>query len=247
MNGMSREAQISAAFVAVSDALTTTHHMIDLIHTLVHGCTEILDMQAGGLVLVDGTGSLRVMTSISEAVGFVETVQLDAGAGPCIDSFRTGRSVAVNDIGRSESWPAFRRAALDRGFHSAVATPMKLRGTVIGTMNLFRAAPVDVSVRDEALAQALADVATIGIMHERALREGHQMEDQLRRALESRILIEQAKGMIANQLSLSMDDAFILLRKYARDRNLTIGAVAESVSHLRVSVDEVASPFLRSA
>jgi ANTAR domain len=122
-----------------------------------------------------------------------------------------------------------------------LATPMKLRGRIIGTMNLFGTHPGEVNARDAAVAQALADVATIGILQERVIREGHLMEEQLHRALDSRIMIEQAKGVIANELSLSMDDAFGLLRTYARDRNLTIRSVAEQVSNREVRVREIAT------
>ena len=240
MDEHSRETQISAAFVAVADTLTTDYDMVDLLHTLVQQCVEILELEAGGLMLVDGTGELQLMTSTSEAAGFVEVMQLNAAAGPCIDCFRTGTAVSVEDISLSEPWPAFRKAALDQGFHSVLATPMKLRGQIIGTMNLFGSSAEKVSARDAAVAQALADVATIGILQERVIQEGHLMEEQLHRALDSRILIEQAKGVIASGLSLSMDDAFGLLRKYARDRNLTIRSVSEQVSNREVSAQEIA-------
>ena len=122
---------------------------------------------------------------------------------------------------------------------------MKLRGRIIGTMNLFGTHAGEVSARDAAVAQALADVATIGILQERVIREGHLMEEQLHRALHSRIVIEQAKGVIANELSLSMDGAFELLRTYARDRNLTIRSVAEQVSNRDVEVRDIASAARR--
>ncbi|QWT24487.1 GAF and ANTAR domain-containing protein [Subtercola sp. PAMC28395] len=239
MDGTSREAQINAAFVAVADTLTTDYDMVDLLHTLVQECAGILGMKAGGLMLVGGDGELQLMTSTSEAAGFVEVMQLNAAAGPCIDCFRTGVAVSVKDIAAPSRWPAFQKAALDQGFHSVLATPMKLRGKIIGTMNLFGATPEEVTGRDAAVAQALADVATIGILQERIIREGHLMEEQLHRALDSRILIEQAKGVIANELTLSMDDAFQLLRKFARDHNLTIRSVAESVSNRQVSVNQI--------
>lgn len=240
MDDTSREARINAAFVTVADTLTTDYDMVDLLHTLVLECVAILGMKAGGLMLVDGSGELQLMTSTSEAAGFVEVMQLNAAAGPCIDCFRSGAAVSVGDIGASSSWPDFRGAALGQGFQSVLATPMKLRGRIIGTMNLFADAPGEVDARDAAVAQALADVATIGILQERVIREGVLMEEQLHRALDSRILIEQAKGVIANELSVSMEDAFLLMRSYARDRNATIRSVAEQVSNRELTVREVA-------
>ncbi|WP_033107428.1 GAF and ANTAR domain-containing protein [Microbacterium profundi] len=241
MDGTSRETQINNAFVTVADTLTSDYDMVDLLHTLVQQCTEILQMEAGGLMLVDGADELQLMTSTSEAAELVEVMQLAAAAGPCIDCFRTGASVSVKNISESKPWPAFRKAALEQGFRSALATPMKLRGKVIGTMNLFGARSEEVSARDAAVAQALADVATIGILQERVIQTGHLMEEQLHRALDSRILIEQAKGVIANELSLSMNEAFALLRKYARDRNLTIRAVSGRVSNREVTVHQIAA------
>lgn len=240
MDATSREARISAAFVAVADTLTTDYDMVDLLHTLVQECVGILDMHAGGLMLVDGAGELQLMTSTSEAANFVEIMQLNAAAGPCIDCFRTGKAVAVTDISVSEGWPSFREAALGQGFKSVLATPMKLRGKIIGTMNLFGDVLGEVTARDAAVAQALADVATIGILQERVIRDGQLMEEQLHRALDSRVLIEQAKGVIANELSIGMESAFGLLRKYSRDHNLTIRSVAEQVSNREISVHEVA-------
>ncbi|RFA06832.1 transcriptional regulator [Subtercola boreus] len=241
MDGTSREARISAAFISVADTLTTEYDMVDLLHTLVSECVGILGMEAGGLMLVDGNGDLQLMTSTSEAADLVEVMQLAAAAGPCIDCFRTGVAVSVREISESQQWPKFRTAAMEQGFHSVLATPMKLRGKILGTMNLFGITAGEVTPRDAAVAQALADVATIGILQERVIQEGHLMEGQLHRALDSRILIEQAKGVIANELSLSMDDAFNLLRKYARDRNLTIRSVSEQVSTRAISVRQVAA------
>jgi GAF domain-containing protein len=241
MEGAQRETRISAAFVAVADTLTTNFDVVDLLHTLVHECVEILEMKAGGLMLADSAGELQLMTSTSEAAAFVEVMQLDAASGPCIDCFTKGAAVSVSEIEEDPSrWPEFGKAALAEGFHSALATPMKLRGRVIGTMNLFGASPGEVSARDAAVAQALADVATIGILQERLVREGHLIEEQLHHALDSRVMIEQAKGVIAHSLSLSMDDAFGLLRKYARDGNLTIRSVAKRVSDRELAVEEIA-------
>ena len=241
MDAELRESRISAAFVAVADTLVKDFDAVDLLHTLVKDCVEILEFKAGGLLLVDGAGDLQLMTSTSEAAEFVEVMQLAADAGPCIECFTSGVAVSVSDIELEESgWPDFRRAALAQGIHSVLATPMRLRGKVIGTMNLFGGEAGVVSARDAAVAQALADVATIGLLQERVIREGQIIEEQLHRALDSRVLIEQAKGVIAHALTLSMDDAFAILRRYSRDHNLTIRAVAESVSGRELKAQDIA-------
>ncbi|MFN3866034.1 MAG: GAF and ANTAR domain-containing protein [Demequina sp.] len=242
MDGAARETRISAAFVAVADTLTTDFDAVDLLHTLVRDCVDILEMEAGGLLLADSAGDLQLMTSTSEGAEFVEVMQLAADAGPCIDCFTQGAAVSVSDLADDVSrWPEFTRVALERGIHSVLATPMKLRGKVIGTMNLFGKEAGHVSERDAAVAQALADVATIGLLQERVVRESQLIEEQLHRALDSRVMIEQAKGVIASSLSISMDQAFALIRKYSRDRNITIRTVAESVSGRELSAQEIAA------
>jgi GAF domain-containing protein len=237
MDETTRETRVNAAFVAVADTLTTDFDVVDLLHTLVEQCTELLDTTAGGLMLVDGDGQLQLMTSTSEGADLVELMQINAAAGPCIESFETGLAVSVPNIQSvSGKWPAFKKAALQCGFGSAHATPLKLRGTVIGTMNLFGNSRGPLTDRDAALAQALADVATIGILQGRLVKENTIVSEQLHAALDSRIVIEQAKGIIAHSLSIDMDEAFGVLRAHARNNNLTIRFVAEEISAFRLKV-----------
>lgn len=239
MNKKSRETLINKAFVSVADTLTTDFDVVDLLHKLVEQCTTILETDAGGLMLVDDDGQLQLMTSTSEAADFVEVMQLTADSGPCIECFTTGASVSVSDIAETDRWPAFRKAALQKGFRSAHAVPLKLRGQVIGTMNLFAVTVGALTQRDAAVAQALADVATIGILQDRISRENTILADQLHRALDSRILVEQAKGMIAHALTINIDDAFSLLRAYARANGLTIRDVAEGVSERTIATQSL--------
>jgi GAF domain-containing protein len=240
MDETTRESQIGEAFVAVADTLTKDFDVVDLLHTLVEQCNRILHTDAGGLMLVDGVGRLQLMTSSSEAAEFVEVMQLNAESGPCIDCFTTESAISVPDITAASLWPAFRSAALQQGFLSVHATPLKLRGTVIGTLNLFRAREGALDERDAALAQALSDVATIGILQERLIKEGTLLAEQLHRALDSRILIEQAKGMIAHSLSVTMEEAFDIIRSHARNHNVTIRAVALGISGRTLSIRNVA-------
>ncbi|WP_341952067.1 GAF and ANTAR domain-containing protein [Salinibacterium sp. TMP30] len=237
MSETSREGRISAAFVKLADTLIADYDVVDLLDTLLLECTEILDTDAGGLMLVDAVGSLQVVASTSERADFVELMQLNAGAGPCIQCFTTGKAVVVADIDESGTqWPKFRTAALQRGFRSVLATPMRLRGEVLGTMNLFSTHSGAMNPRDAAVAQALTDVATIGILQERHIRETGIVSQQLQRALNSRILIEQAKGVLSQTASIDMDEAFALLRTYARSRNLSLHAVAEGVTDRSLNI-----------
>jgi GAF domain-containing protein len=231
MRKLSRESRLNAAFVTVADTLTADYDVVDLLHTLVTECTDILDAEAGGLLLADSTGQLQVVASTSERADLVEVFQLAAGAGPCVDCFVSGQPVSVPDIQEStENWPAFRAAALAQGFLSVHATPMRLRGEIIGTMNLFRTTVGTLTKRDADVAQALADVATIGILQERVAAQSHVVAEQLQRALDSRVLIEQAKGVLSQSGGLTMEEAFIVLRAHARNNNLTLRTVAEAVA-----------------
>lgn len=231
MSEASRETRLNEAFVKLADTLTSDYDVVDLLHTLMEECIELLGTQAGGLMLADTRGTLELVASTSEQADFVEIMQLNAGAGPCIDCFSTGTAVAVADINEAATkWPEFRTAALQQGFYSVQATPLRLRGQIIGTMNLFGTSVRELSPKDAAVAQALADVATIGILQERIIRESSIVTEQLQRALDSRILIEQAKGVLSQTGSMEMGEAFSALRAYARDNNLSLRSVAEGVT-----------------
>lgn len=231
MGELSREQRINAAFVAVADTLIADYDLIDLLHTLVDVCADVLDVEAAGLVLADDGGELQLLASTSEQADLVEIMQLGAGAGPCVDCFRTGNVVMVADIAESGGqWPEFQAAALEQGFRAVHATPMRLRGQVLGALNLFSAEPGILNPADAGVAQALADVATIGILQERSIRETGVVAEQLKSALESRVLIEQAKGVLSALEGVGVDEAFGRLRDYARNHNLTLRAVAEGVA-----------------
>ena len=237
MTTETRESRLSAAFVKLADTLVTEFDVVDLLHWLIERCTEILDTQAGGLMLTDLTGQLQVVASTSEEAEFLEVFQLAAGEGPCLDCFRTGIPVTVGDIEvDGGSWPTFSTEALKQGFKSVHATPLRLRGQVIGTMNLFSLHIGALVPEDIAVAQALADVATIGILQERHIRSANVVAEQLQRALDSRILIEQAKGVLAATMNTTMNDAFAIMRTYARDRNLRLREVAGDVVSGRIDV-----------
>jgi GAF domain-containing protein len=242
VNEGAREARILAAFVAVAETLTSAFDAEDQLNGLIRDCLDILEMEAGGLALVTDKGELRVVACSNEAAEYVELVQIAAAAGPAIESLATGAAVRIPDIADlSETWPDFVRTALARGFRRALVTPMRLGGRVIGTMTMFCEKPGPVHERDAAVAQALADVATIVILQERVTRDNKLVEEQLSRALDSRVIIEQAKGIISGARGMDPDDAFGLLRAYARNENLTVRAVAVMVSEGELGPDDLAA------
>ncbi len=243
MTHPTREGQLSAAFVKLADTLIADFDVVDLLHWLVQECTEILDTQAGGLMLVDPAGELQLVASTSEEAELVEVLQLAAGGGPCLDCFRTSTPITVADITADAArWPEFSAAALSQGFHSVHATPMRLRGQTIGTMNLFSIHVGALGPADIVVAQALADVATIGILQQRNVRSANLVAEQLQHALDSRILIEQAKGVVAATTGGSMNEAFTVMRKYARDRNIPLRKVAEDVVSRQIDFSRQPSP-----
>lgn len=231
MTSASREDRLNAAFVMVADSLTDDYDVVELLHTLVSECTEIVNVQAGGLMLLDADGELQVVASTTESAELVEVLQLAAGVGPCLDCFALGEQVSVPDVAAAARWPAFQEEALRRGFRSVHAIPLRLRGDTIGTMNLFGTSIGALSARDASAAQALADVATISILQQRISAHAQLIAEQLQRALDSRVLIEQAKGAVAQVNGTSMDESFTLLRGYARDRNLSLHALAEAITN----------------
>ena len=237
----SRETLMSAAFVKLADTLTDNFDVVDLLHTLVAECIRIFDTQAGGLMLVNASGALELVASTSEEAELVEIMQLNAGAGPCVECFTTGTAVAVGDIEKDgHQWPAFRAEAMAQGFRSVYAAPMKLRGQVIGTLNLLGTHLGSLTSRDAEAVQALADAATIGILQERLLRETTIVTEQLNRALSSRVFIEQAKGVLSESESVSMDEAFALMRAYSRSNNTSLQAVAEAVANRTLRIGAAA-------
>jgi GAF domain-containing protein len=225
-----RETQLLEAFATLADTLVADYHLLDLLQTLVETCQSALDVDAAGLLLVDETGALDFAAATSEASSVVETIQVGAEQGPCIESFRTAAVVSVPDIEVGpEEWSEFRNSARESGFRSACAIPLRLRDATIGTLNLFRVDAGELNENDIRAAQALADVATIGILQERAIRERDEIRSQLQLALNSRVVIEQAKGVLAQTHGESMGEAFARLRSYARRNSRPLALVAQQL------------------
>ncbi len=226
----------------MADTLTEDYDVVDLLQTLVEECTAILDIDAAGLMLADTNGTLQLVASTSEQADLVEIMQLNAGSGPCVLCYGTGKTVSVANIEQSDGpWPQFQQEALKQGFRSVYAVPMKLRGDVIGTLNLLSTSLGALGRRDKDAAQALTDVATIGILQERLISERSIVADQLQRALDSRILIEQAKGVLSQIGSLEMDEAFDAMRKFARRNSRRLSEVAAAIIDRTLDLETVMS------
>jgi transcriptional regulator with GAF, ATPase, and Fis domain len=220
---------LSATFVELADTLVAGFDVIDFLHVLTDRSVQLLDVSAAGLLLADPQGELRVVAASSEAARLLELFQLQSDQGPCVDCFRAGRPVDSGDLAAAaHRWPRFAPAAQQAGFAAVQALPMRLREQVIGALNLFRASPGALSPAEIRVGQALADVATISLLHERGTRRSETLNEQLQTALNSRVIIEQAKGKLAERLGLDMDQAFGLLRDSARNRNRRLTDLAQA-------------------
>jgi len=218
---------LSDTFVDLADTMVADFDVIDFLHVLTDRSVRLLAASAAGVVLADPRGELRVAAASSEEAGLLELFQLQNDQGPCLECFRTGRPVTATDLtGLAQRWPRFAEAATQAGFATVEALPMRLRDQVIGALNLFRAEAGPFDPADLRIAQALADVATIGLLHERNVRRREAVAEQLQAALNSRVVIEQAKGKLAERLGVDMDRAFQMLRDYARNTNQRLTDVA---------------------
>jgi len=216
--------------IEIADTLVDDFDVVELLTTLVDRCVEVLDISAAGIMLVAPEGDLRVMTSSSDTMRVVELFELQAQEGPCLDCYRTGKPVLNQDLATVNGrWPRFSVIALEAGFRAADAVPMRLRGQIIGALNLFRSEPGSLSDDDVLIAQALADIATIALLQHREAIETQVVNDQLNHALNSRIVIEQAKGMTAEHGQLDMQQAFARLRNHARNHNFRLVEVATDI------------------
>jgi GAF domain-containing protein len=219
---------LSETFVELTDTMVADFDVIDFLHVLTSRSVELLDASAAGLLLADPRGELRVLAASSEAARVLELFQLQSDQGPCLDCFRSGQPVTAADLDADQRWPRFAAAAGQAGFRAVQALPMRLRDQVIGALNLFRdtAGPFDAEAVH--VGQALADVATISLLHDRSMRRSDTLNEQLQAALNSRVIIEQAKGKLAERLGVDVDQAFTILREQARNHNQRLSDLARA-------------------
>jgi GAF domain-containing protein len=238
-----REQALAKAFVTLADTLVADYDVIDVLHQLTIECVELLRVDAAGLLLSDLRGTLQMAAASTERARVVELFQLQSDEGPCLDCFRTSQPIAAPDLLDMTEWPRFTAHTLQTGYRSVHAVPMRLRDETIGALNLFRVHPGALEQDELRLAQALADVATIGILQERAIHRREVLAEQLQVALNSRVIIEQAKGVLAERGQLDMERAFQLLRGHARSTNQRLSDVALGVANRTIAADLVLGPL----
>lgn len=237
-----RESALIGTFADLVDTMVDDFDAVDLLHLLVERSVQLLGVAAAGLMIADQRGSMQVVAASSEHARLLELFQLQAAQGPCLDAFHTGQPVLVNDldaVAMTERWPVFAPEAVRSGYLSVSAIPMRLRLETIGALNLFSTRPGALTDPDLRLAQSLAHAATIGILQERTLRRHEILTEQLQTALNNRVIIEQAKGMLAHAGKLPLDEAFTTLRNYSRHHQSRMSDVATALTTQTLEPREV--------
>jgi len=226
MSETPRETRVLGAVVSLVDSLLVDFDVVDLLTELTERCAQLLDVEAAALLLVDPLDQLRLLAATSEQARELELFQLQADEGPCVDCYSTGDPVSVADLAtQAQRWPRFVPAAIDGGFAAVHAVPMRAAGIVMGALGLFGSRPGELSDADLLVGQTLAHIASVAILQEHAPTPTTVMP-QLRSALISRVVVEQAKGFLRETLGVSVEEAFRLLRTYARTHNEHLTDVA---------------------
>jgi len=214
----------------VASHLVSDYDSTELLHDLCDRTAEVLPVAGAGVMLEDDDGHLRFVAASNEQVRTIESLQVELGEGPCLQAYQTGEQVVVPDLGAGgEQFPTFADRALERGLRGVYSFPMRLAERRIGALNLYHSEPMLFSDADRAAGQVLADVATTAIMNVRTLAQSNRLVDQLQHALDSRIVVEQAKGKLCERLGISVSDAFELMRRHARSNGIRLRVVAEGV------------------
>ena len=239
MRDTPRETRVLNAVVTLVDSLLDDFDVVDLLTELTERCADLLDVEAAGLLLADPLHRLRLLAATSEQARELELFQLQADEGPCVDCYATGQPVSVTDIqGVMERWPRFVPAAVGAGFASVHAVPMRAAGIVLGALNLFGTRPGALTEADLLVGQTLAHIACVAILQEHSPTPATVIP-QLRSALTNRVIVEQAKGLLRELLDLSVEEAFNLLRAYARATGEHLTDVAR-----RLVTDRYSRPML---
>lgn len=234
------DGMIGRTFVELADTLVEGYDVIEFLHLLAGRCVTLLGVSETGVVLADSKGVLRPLASSSERMRELELIELQCRGGPCLDCYSSGSPVIQHDLSAADGrWPDFAGAALRAGFRSVYALPLRLRSESIGALNLFSERLGGLCEEDQRLGQALADVATIGLLHQRLIHERGALAEQLQVALDSRVSLEQAKGVVAEQAGTDMSGAFQLLRGHARHHNRPLGEVVAAVIRRELSAADL--------
>lgn len=240
---MTRESRLARILVAMADTLVEDYDVLEFLYALSESCVELLEATACGVLLMDAPGELELAAATSLDMRTLQVFQGTARQGPCFDAYARGESVVERDIRACRGrWPEFVPRAAECGCVAVLAQPLRLRGETIGALNAFRDRAVPFGEDELTLSRGLADMAAVGILNARAYATSQDQVRGLQHALEGGATVEQAKAMLAERLDLSLDDAFHLLRRHARNRNRKLRDVAHRFMDGRVPLDELLDP-----
>ena len=237
-----REQLLAEVFVRLADTLVDDFDVVEFLDGLSTDAVHVLDVEAAGVMLADEGGVLRLLASSDERMRRLELFELQNEQGPCPDAFRTGSTVTASALQGRQRWPEFAQVAAEQDMQWTCAVPLRLRGTILGALNLFRTTDepfTDVELR---IAQAMAQAAATGLLQQRSISERQLLADQLQTALHSRVVIEQAKGVLAEYLNITVDEAFQQLRARARNANRKLTELARDVATKRIGADAFTAP-----
>jgi GAF domain-containing protein len=237
-----RDRLLARVFVRLADTLVDDFDIVEFLHELCSDVVQLIDAETAGVMLADTRGGLRLLASSEERMRVLELFELQSRQGPCLDAFRTRNTVTATVAAGEELWPDFAPYAATLGFRHMGAVPLQLRDTTIGALNIFRATDHPFADADLEIAQAMAKVAATGLLQRRSVVDGNLVSEQLRVALQSRIAIEQAKGVLAENLDISVDEAFQRLRNHARNTNRKLTELARDVAIRRVDPRTLTAP-----
>jgi len=235
-----RERLLARAFVRLADTLSDEFDVVEFLQSLSVDSVEIIGAEAASVMLANARGELRLVASSEERMRLLELFEIQSAQGPCLDAFGSGQAVQASGAESRTRWPVFAPRASAAGFGALCAVPLRAHAEIVGALNLFRGGDQPFSDAELEIARAMAQVATIALIQERAIRERSLLAGQLQAALRSRIVIEQAKGMLAEHLSTTIDEAFQLLNKYAHDHNRRLTEVARDVVDRKIPHDALA-------
>ncbi len=242
-----REQMLAEVFVRLADTLVDDFDVVEFLHGLSADAVHVLDVETAGVMLADDRGVLRLLASSDERMRRLELFELQNEQGPCLDAFHTGGTVTASALEGRQRWPEFADAATQQCLQWTCAIPLRLRGTILGALNLFRTTNepfTDVELR---IAQAMAQVAATGLLQQRSISDRQLLSDQLQAALHSRVVIEQAKGVLAEYLDITVDEAFQELRNHARNNNRKLTELARDVATKHLGPAAFTAPTPRTA
>lgn len=237
---MREDQRLVRTFVELADTLVKDFDVVDFLSTLAQRCAELLDAAEAGIMLASPEGRLKVVASSSQRARVLELFEIQNQEGPCLESYRSGKPSVADDLeAEFDRWPMFAPEALRAGYRSVHALALRCQNQIIGALNLFGTTPGAFSADDLISAQAMADVATIGILQQRAISEARILAEQLQSALNSGVIVEQAKGVLSERAQIDVGEALSVLRRYARSNDLRLRDVAEAFIEGRVVMGDL--------